>query len=569
MVEGWRDLMDSIEHTTNDRFNKLRIALKDRKSDLRRIGLERLLSALYKRDLILTQLMHEVGVDKERIELLQLRHFPIIVDNLICHIRDRVCRVETGKRRFDIIERYFGLDGNMPARLSAIGTKYGVSRERIRQLKERCLVQLGTSDCINSIEDLLRLSARQAGQIYSATSENQELVVKDTSTIRLSNHRDMLMVGDSVNHLTEAQKDAYIGLTKSNRVKISGCSGSGKTLLSILLASDLASSGKRVLLTCYNKALALYLESVFSHQPNVVVASYHALCLRMGTKAGIPIPGGWNSSVWEKKFPQVLESAMQACPSLKFDAVLVDDAQDLKSKWWLSLTSCLKDIDKSGLYYFMDNNNLFYESNNSLPEVELSYNLLENLRTPRKLCPFVRPGYVSSPRFKSRAIVGEAPEFFHCETREDVRLTISHLFDGLTTSGGIRAQEIAVLTPRLTKQSDAYSCSTKNCGRLVVRYSNTSNHALLSRVETFKGLEKRCILLVDLDEQFASQDLEEKLKTLYLATSRSKEKFIMIGNRAGWNAIREIINVPEQVHNAFQQSLSSNSELSTGISNSS
>jgi len=41
-----------------------------------------------------------------------------------------------------IIRRYFGLDGEMPCSLDAIGQRLGVTRERVRQVKTKALVRL-------------------------------------------------------------------------------------------------------------------------------------------------------------------------------------------------------------------------------------------------------------------------------------------------------------------------------------------------------------------------------------------------------------------------------------------
>lgn len=534
--------MDSIEYTTTEDFGRVRVALKDRKSDLKRIGLNRLIAAIYNRKIDLCELMEELGIRKERIELLRLRYFPVIVDSVIAQIKNRVCLVDSGKRKFEIIERYFGLDGYMPARLSSLGTKYGISRERVRQIKERCLIQLRAKDTVTIIEDSIMLSAKQIGYL---PGEINELIDEgrniDGAQVRISCHSTMMKMDELERHLSPSQMEVFHGFSHANRIKVKGVPGSGKSLLAVFAASKLASQGKRVLLTCYNKALATYLDSILANKANLTVVSYHALCLRMGMQAGIRIPGGWNNNVWDKKFPKVLESAMQKDPSLKFDSIIVDDAQDFKDNWWQSLSHCLKDLENGQIFYFMDENYLLAGDKESLPEPQLTYQLCENIRTPKTLLPFLMAGYQSKLSMVTRSGYGVVPEFFNCESRQDLRLTISHLFDELVDSNGISPQEIAILTPRLTKHSQAYGCSTKNNGRLVVRFSPTSNHAMLSRVETFKGLERKCIVLVDLDEEFSQLDKIAKLRCLYLAASRCKERFIMVGNQEGWRAIQELI----------------------------
>ena len=51
-----------------------------------------------------------------------------------------------GREKY-IILRYFGLDGNEPLTLAQIGSQLGVTRERIRQIKERALSHLRQPSC--------------------------------------------------------------------------------------------------------------------------------------------------------------------------------------------------------------------------------------------------------------------------------------------------------------------------------------------------------------------------------------------------------------------------------------
>jgi RNA polymerase primary sigma factor len=43
------------------------------------------------------------------------------------------------EREKDILVCYFGLNGDDPMTLEEIGAKYGLTRERVRQIKERTL----------------------------------------------------------------------------------------------------------------------------------------------------------------------------------------------------------------------------------------------------------------------------------------------------------------------------------------------------------------------------------------------------------------------------------------------
>ncbi len=46
------------------------------------------------------------------------------------------------EREAEILTMHYGLDGNEPMTLEEIGKKYGVTRERIRQVKEKAIRRL-------------------------------------------------------------------------------------------------------------------------------------------------------------------------------------------------------------------------------------------------------------------------------------------------------------------------------------------------------------------------------------------------------------------------------------------
>jgi RNA polymerase primary sigma factor len=65
------------------------------------------------------------------------------IDEALSHLRDREGRV---------LRLYFGLDGNEPMTLEEIGDELGVTRERVRQIKERALGKLRRSSTAIQLE---------------------------------------------------------------------------------------------------------------------------------------------------------------------------------------------------------------------------------------------------------------------------------------------------------------------------------------------------------------------------------------------------------------------------------
>jgi len=58
-------------------------------------------------------------------------------------------------REAEVISYYFGLNGRAPLTLEEIGDKFGLTRERVRQIKEKCIQRLKSSQTINSLQSYL------------------------------------------------------------------------------------------------------------------------------------------------------------------------------------------------------------------------------------------------------------------------------------------------------------------------------------------------------------------------------------------------------------------------------
>ena len=64
----------------------------------------------------------------------------IMSESVQAQIDEVLCSLD-GRERY-ILERYFGLDGDEPLTLDQIGEHFGITRERVRQIKERALSRL-------------------------------------------------------------------------------------------------------------------------------------------------------------------------------------------------------------------------------------------------------------------------------------------------------------------------------------------------------------------------------------------------------------------------------------------
>lgn len=111
---------------------------------------------------------------------------------------------------------------------------------------------------------------------------------------------------------------------------IRGVAGSGKTLVLTHRARFIGQfmPDRRILLVCYNIALAQALKAELENVKNVTVSTVDSLASQVIRQAGrTPTDGGGDA--FEIRRKEAVAAAATLPPSLRYDMVLVDEAQDL------------------------------------------------------------------------------------------------------------------------------------------------------------------------------------------------------------------------------------------------
>lgn len=336
---------------------------------------------------------------------------------------------------------------------------------------------------------------------------------------------------DRLVSLTERQMLILDFLSTRRRAAIKGCAGSGKTMLALEKARRLAGEGFDVLLTCYNAALATHLAR---HAPEgVTVMHFHGLCRELVKEAGFAIrPVKDQHELYDKVMPEMLLEAVDQTGPL-FDAIIVDEGQDFKENWWLPLVNLLRDQDQGILFVFYDDNQNLYRGAKqvSLVVEEAPYPLVDNCRNTQKIHGLVSKFHQDGQLLRCPGPLGRPPEIFEYSDGKGIQRLLGQILHRLVNEEHVSTQDIAVLTPRTQDRSVLKDNSHIGNFTLTTSAEPRGNFQVqVSSVHTFKGLERRVIILTELDNSIGYSPDE----ILYVGCSRARTHLILL-YESGWS----------------------------------
>lgn len=332
---------------------------------------------------------------------------------------------------------------------------------------------------------------------------------------------------DAADILTEHQAVILDAIRLLNRVEVRGGAGSGKTFLAVEQARRLAAQGQRVALVCYSHGLASYLKRIGRHWPRRqqpgYVGEFHTLGIQWGAPQG-PDESERNeqaSHFWEDELPrQMAELAANLGPGHKFDAVVVDEAQDFADAWWDPILAALRDQETGGIYVFSDEGQRVFDRQGTPPVPLVPLILDHNVRNTRQIATAFQP-LVDHPM---RYLGGDGPDvtFVAC-TAEDAMSNGDDQIENLLESGW-RPEDLALLT---TGSRHPEQVARQEQGNQ--KYWDSfwdAEQVFYGHVLGFKGLERRAVVLV-VNEQGAFERSRERL---YVGLSRARDQLVVCGD---------------------------------------
>jgi len=312
------------------------------------------------------------------------------------------------------------------------------------------------------------------------------------------------------------------------RVEVRGGAGSGKTVLALQQAKELTRgrSGERpqqrVALICYSIGLAEYLKRQVStwprnHRP-AFVGTFH----EFGKQWGAPEGDRTDSDFWETELPRVMAELVESVPdSKKYDAVIVDEAQDFADSWWRPVLGALRDEQEGGLYVYSDENQRIF-ARFGRPPVQLVPLVLDhNLRNTRQIHESFGP--LAPSRMYSRG--GDGPDVSFVPAASEHALGIADDQVEALLEEGWEPASICLLTTG--HRHPEQQAQTERHGHLGYwRSFWEGEDVFYGHVLGSKGLERKVVVLC-INE---SGDRDRARERLYVGMSRATDKLVVIGD---------------------------------------
>ncbi len=326
--------------------------------------------------------------------------------------------------------------------------------------------------------------------------------------------------------LTVSQFNMLRLLSRRRRVAISGGAGTGKTMLAMEKAKRLADEGMSVLLTCFNRPLAEFLNACTGEVDNLTVKNFHWLCHDFAEKAELPeidTQDAPTSHYFDKVLPNAFVKAVELMPEERFDAIVVDEGQDFKGEWWTMLQLAMTEPDQGILYVFYDDNQRLYGHRDDIPGGLDEYPLDQNLRNTKTI-------YQLASRFYDGAAMegagpeGRPVEFIKAGGGRERLKGVSRTLHRLINDEKVFPGSIAVLSGRSREKSTLTEDERIGAFQVCSAEESESDKVIFDSIRRFKGLERPVIILVELEDVLDKEDL------LYVGITRANTDLVVVAN---------------------------------------
>ena len=323
--------------------------------------------------------------------------------------------------------------------------------------------------------------------------------------------------------LTNTQIAALRMLRLVRRCVIVGGAGTGKTLLALEKARALSETGARTLLLCYNQPLSHHLKETIRDCASVTTSTFHALCLKLARAKGRQIPNHTDNSWFDDKAADFLaDIATDLAENERYDALVIDEAQDFCDSWLTAAQLLLREPDESPLFLFLDRHQELYRKQLRAPSDWQSFPLDRNCRNTKPIAELVAKCFSDSP--PDEGAEGVPPSFVEADDLTLADVTTDVVFR-LLDEEGLDPGQMVVLT---NTRKQVLSLRSRSVGPAVFTELGRTG-VVVETVHRFKGLEAATVVL-SLSGRPSAENNESRSLT-YVGASRARGALVIVATR--------------------------------------
>lgn len=393
----------------------------------------------------------------------------------------------------------------------------------VEMVREQVVTEPGLRDPADAVEALMLSRSRNRplddGQVQAVVD-----ALRPDTTFRYDPSARMERTRERLDELCALQTKALEPLDVNRRVVAVGAAGTGKTRLATAWARQAFVRGERVLFTCYNDPLADIVTAVLPNDEAVTVGSFFRIARSL---PGIPVldePAGAGHDWWMVQAVGHLVAHWQDV-DVRFDTIVVDEAQDFSPAWLAMLEALLDPDGPRRILMVTDPAQVLHNRGFRVPSPDDGWTVCElatNCRNSQQVARLLRQklGGGSSPVIGPEGVpirhlpvaVGDADA---CVTA--VGSELARLLDDEERS----PHQVAVLTFSSALRDRLAAAP----GLDLVRWEHRGDGPLGENVHRVKGLEFDTVVLVS-DREVEADDL------LYVGASRAISELIVIAPEA-------------------------------------
>ena len=324
-----------------------------------------------------------------------------------------------------------------------------------------------------------------------------------------------------IRELTHQSIQLLDQLSDNEKFFVYGPAGSGKTWLAFEQAKIWIDQGLKVGIIAFNSGLVTYLKKKGLELPEesrpAFIGTFHEFAKRIGTTAGNPSNYNEEDDPYAEALSQAVEKLSEED---RFDAFIIDEAQDFMSSWWNSLENSLRPNGKIGAFGDI-NQKVFGKRKLSISNYA-KFRLKENIRNSKQIAELAAP-------FTKNFLIARGPNSFPIEFIEVLENKVIQSADDtierLTDHENWQPGEIALLT---TKNRHPVHVQFANKDRVAYWEDFWSNeNVFYGTVGGFKGLERPVVVLA-VDGFHNAEDFND---FMYVGLTRARDKLIVIGSK--------------------------------------